>query len=212
MDATPALPGNSWGAIDGRTAAVNPAASRTGKDGDEWLPYQITTPRTPGGPPVNIRHATASDRQALAKMMARCSEQTRTRRFHKYVRCFPEPYLTEALAGHAAHFALLAQIGEAVVGLASCVAADPGSADPGSADPGSAELAVLVEDSWQRVGVGGRLLRLLVAHADDSGMTRLKAWVLASEAWILPVLGGYGTCEAWLRHGELEVTVYRDGP
>ncbi len=95
-------------------------------------------------------------------MLARCSDQTRARRFHKYVHCFPEPYLTEALAGRAAHFALLAQAGQAVVALASRVATDRGSA----------ELAVLVEDSWQRLGVGARLLSQLVAHADQSGLAR----------------------------------------
>lgn len=135
-------------------------------------------------------------------MLARCSDQTRVRRFHKYVRCFAEPYLTEALARCAAHFALLAQAGEAVVALASCVATDDGSA----------ELAVLVEDSWQRVGIGARLLSLLIAHADQSGLARLKAWVLDSQAWVLSVLGGYGTCEAWLRHGAFEVTLYRGQP
>jgi hypothetical protein len=34
--------------------------------------------------------------------------------------------------------------------------------------------------------------------------------VLASQAWMLPVLGGYGTCEAWLRDGVFEVTMYRN--
>jgi len=181
---------------------VSPITSPVGKDGDEWLPRRIAAPAATPGPPVIIRQAVASDRPALAEMLARCSDQTRARRFHKYVRCFPEPYLTEALAGCAAHFALLAQTGEAVVALASCVATDRGSA----------ELAVLVDDSWQRLGVGARLLSLLVAHADQSGLARLKAWVLASQAWVLPVLGGYGTCEAWLRHGVFEVTVHRGGP
>jgi N-acetylglutamate synthase-like GNAT family acetyltransferase len=180
---------------------VSPTASRVGKDGDEWLPQRIAAAAA-SGPPVHIRQATASDRPALAEMLARCSEQTRALRFHKYVRCFPEPYLTEALAGCAAHFALLAQAGEAVVALASCVAAERGSA----------ELAVLVEDSWQRLGVGARMLSLLVAHADQTGLARLKAGVVPSQAWALPVLGRYGTCEAWLRDGVLEVTVHRDGP
>jgi GNAT superfamily N-acetyltransferase len=114
---------------------------------------------------------------------------------------FPEPYLTEALAGRAAHFSLLAQADQAVVALASCIATGGGSA----------ELAVLVEDSWQRLGLGGQLLSLLVAHADQSGLARLEAWVLDSQAWVLPVLGRYGICEARLRHGVFEVTVHRRG-
>lgn len=200
MDSTPALAWHFWEAIGPHTAALNPANS-VGKDGDEWLPQRVTAPRPAGSPLVSIRQAAASDRSAVAEMLERCSKRTRTRRFHKYVRCFPEPYLTEALARSAAHFALLAHMGEAVVGLASCVAADSGSA----------ELAVLVEDSWQRLGVGTRLLRLLVAHADHSEMTKLTACVLDSQAWVLPVLGSYGTCEAWLRHGVFEVTVHREG-
>ncbi len=177
-------------------------ARSTGKDGDQWLPHRIAVPCAAPGLPVLIRQVAAGDRPALAEMLARCSDQTRAQRLHKYVHCFPEPYLTEALAGCAAHFALLAQAGQAVVALASCVATGRGSA----------ELAVLVEDSWQRLGVGVRLLSQLVAHADQSGLARLNAWVLASQAWVLPVLGGYGTCEAWLRHGVFEVTVHRSGP
>ena len=176
-------------------------ASSTGKDGDQWLPHRIAATSAAPGPPVLIRQVAAGDRPALAEMLARCSDQTRQRRFHKYVSYFTDPYLTEALARGAAHFALLAQAGQAVAGLASCV----------TTGRGSAELAVLVEDSWQRLGVGARLLSQLVAHADQSGQARLKAWVLASQAWVLPVLGGYGTCEAWLRHGVFEVTVHRSG-
>jgi hypothetical protein len=87
------------------------------------------------------------------------------------------------------------------VALASCVAADDGSAG----------VAVLVEDSWQRLRVGARLLNLFVAHADQRGQRRLKAWVLASQARVLPVLGGYGTCEVSLRDGVFEVTAQWKG-
>ncbi len=152
--------------------------------------------------PVQIRRAAADDRPALVDMLTRCSDQTRTRRFHKFVRAFPEPYLTEALAERAAHFALLAQSDEGVVALASCVAEDGGSA----------ELAVLVEDAWQRAGLGTHLVKRLVAHADRNGIGKLKAEVHASQAWVLPVLGGYGTCEAWLRHDVFEVTIHRGRP
>jgi GNAT superfamily N-acetyltransferase len=176
-------------------------ASSTAKDGDQWLAHRVAVPSAAPRMPVLIRRVAAGDRPALAEMLARCSDQTRERRFHKYVGCFPEPYLAEALAGRATHFSLLAQADQAVVALASCVATGRGSA----------ELAVLVEDSWQRLGVGARLLSLLVAHADQSGLTRLEAWVLDSQAWVLPVLGGYGICETWLRHGVFEVTVHRSG-
>jgi hypothetical protein len=89
-----------------------------------------------------------------------------------------------------------------VVALASCV----------TDELGSAELAVLIEDIWQRCGLGARLVKMLVAHADQNGIGKLKAAVHASQAWVLPVLGRYGTCEAWLRYDVFEVTVHRDGP
>ncbi|HET7018205.1 MAG TPA: GNAT family N-acetyltransferase [Streptosporangiaceae bacterium] len=154
------------------------------------------------GLPVHIRRAVAGDRPALTEMLTRCSDQTRARRFHKFVRSFPEPYLTDALAEQAAHFALLAQADNGVVALASCV----------TDGPGRAEFAVLIEDIWQRAGLGTRLMNLLVAHADHNGIGKLTAEVHASQAWVLPVLGGYGTCEAWLRRDVFEVTVHRDSP
>jgi len=113
-----------------------------------------------------------SDRPALIEMLSRCTNQTRLRRFHGPVRSFPEPYLTEALAGRAEHFALVVEAPGAVVALASCrvVAEDV------------AELAVLVEDSSQHLGIGTCLLRMFVDHADRSGLRTLKATVLAGEA------------------------------
>jgi N-acetylglutamate synthase-like GNAT family acetyltransferase len=178
---------------------VSPPTSRTGKDSDGTLPNRIAVLAGAPVPPVPIRQAATSDRPALAKMVARCSEQTLVRRFQSSQPSIPEPYLTEALAGSPGHFALIAQAGETVVALASCVAAERGSA----------EIAVLVEDSWQRLGVGTLLLGQLIAHADQNGLPKLKASMLASQTWILPVLGGYGTCEAWLRDGAYEVTVHR---
>jgi N-acetylglutamate synthase-like GNAT family acetyltransferase len=178
---------------------VSPPTSRTGKDNDATLPDRITALAAAQGPPVHIRQGATSDRPALSQMVARCSEQTLLRRFHNHMRRIPEPYLTEALAGSPGHFALIAQAGETDVALASCVAADRGSA----------EVVVLVDDSWQRRGVGTLLLGQLVARADQSGIPRLKASVLASQAWMASVLGGHGTCEAWLRDGVYEVTVHR---
>jgi hypothetical protein len=118
-------------------------ASRTGKDDDGLLPDRLAAMASAPGPIVQIRQAAVSDRPALAQMVARCSEQTLVRRFHKHVRSIPEPYLTEALSRCPGHFALVAQVGETNVALASCVA-----------DAGGAEVVVLVEDSWQHMGVG----------------------------------------------------------
>ena len=112
----------------------------------------------------SVRRAAAGDRPALERMLARCTGQTRYRRFHGPVSVFPERYLTEALSGSPLHFALVACLGDdaegdgtvvdgtvvdgTVVALASCRAVDEGVA----------ELGILVEDEWQRRGVGSDLL------------------------------------------------------
>jgi GNAT superfamily N-acetyltransferase len=142
-----------------------------------------------------VRRAAAADRPALERMLARCTGQTRYRRFHGPVTAFPERYLTEALSGSPLHFALVACLDEdaevdgtvvdgTVVALASCRAVDEGVA----------ELGILVEDDWQRRGVGGDLLGEIVAYAARTGLRALQAQVLAEQPWIVGLLRRHGTC------------------
>ena len=143
-----------------------------------------------------VRRAAAGDRPALERMLARCTGQTRYRRFHGPVSVFPERYLTEALSGSPLHFALVAcldedgaeedgtVVGGTVVALASCRAVDEGVA----------ELGILVEDEWQRRGVGSDLLREIVAYAARTGLRALQAQVLADQPWIVGLLRRHGSC------------------
>ena len=134
----------------------------------------------------SVRRAAAGDRPALERMLARCTGQTRYRRFHGPVTVFPERYLTEALSGSPLHFALVASIAGdgTVVALASCRAVDEGVA----------ELGILVEDEWQRRGVGSDLLREIVAYAARTGLRALQAQVLAEQPWIVGLLRRHGSC------------------
>ncbi len=148
----------------------------------------------------SVRRAAAGDRPALERMLARCTGQTRYRRFHGPVTVFPERYLTEALSGSPLHFALVACLDEdaegdgpvvdgavvdgTVVALASCRAVDEGVA----------ELGILVEDDWQRRGLGGDLLGEIVAYAARTGLRALQAQVLAEQPWIVGLLRRHGTC------------------
>jgi GNAT superfamily N-acetyltransferase len=160
-----------------------------------------------------VRRAAAGDRPALERMLARCTGQTRYRRFHGPVNVFPERYLTEALSGSPLHFALVAYAVDdavdegaaedraaedrAVVALASCRAVDEGVA----------ELGILVEDEWQRRGVGNCLLREIVAYAARTGVRALQAQVLADQPWIVGLLRRYGTCTVAGAGHALHVTV-----
>lgn len=176
----------------------------------------------------SVRRAAAADRPALERMLARCTGQTRYRRFHGPVTAFPERYLTEALSGSPLHFALVACLDEdaerggtvvegtavdgtvvdgtvvdgtvvdgTVVALASCRAVDEGVA----------ELGILVEDEWQRRGLGGDLLGEIVAYAARTGLRALQAQVLAEQPWIVGLLRRHGTCRVAGAGPALHVTL-----
>ena len=176
----------------------------------------------------SVRRAAAADRPALERMLARCTGQTRYRRFHGPVTAFPERYLTEALSGSPLHFALVACLDEdaegdgtvadgtvadgtvvdgtvvegtvvdgTVVALASCRAVDEGVA----------ELGILVEDDWQRRGLGGDLLGEIVAYAARTGLRALQAQVLAEQPWIVGLLRRHGTCRVAGAGPALHVTL-----
>ncbi len=146
-----------------------------------------------------IRQAVPGDQEALAAMLTRCTAATRYGRFHAPVQFFPEPYFSEALTGHAEHVALVAEQDGTAIALASC-----------RIDlAGGAELGILVEDRWQRRGIGTRLLGGLLQHADQQGLRPLKASVLAEQRWILRVLRTYGTCQTAYTFNAFDVTLHR---
>jgi GNAT superfamily N-acetyltransferase len=119
---------------------------------------------------MNIRPATPGDRAALIAMFERCSPETRYRRFHGFLRAFPERYLADALSGRSDHIALVAEVDEHIVALASC------------ADD---EIGILVEDAFQRQRIG---TRLLTALTQLSGPGMLLATIQPDQAWILSLL------------------------
>jgi GNAT superfamily N-acetyltransferase len=163
--------------------------------------------RVEAGQRIRVRRAAVDDRQALAVMFERCTVATRYRRFHGPVKAIPERYLADALSGSPFHYALVAYSEPAVdrepeagriVALASCR----------TVNEGAAELGVLIEDAWQRRGLGTRLIRDLAVHAADAGLRVLEAQLLAEQAWITGLLRPYGACRlrsTW--DGVLNVTL-----
>jgi GNAT superfamily N-acetyltransferase len=68
----------------------------------------------------------------------------------------------------------------------------------------------LVEDAWQRQGVGVAILEALVDLARGQGFGLLHADVLFEDVFILGVLARYGQLEVELEYGDYSVGVHLD--
>jgi GNAT superfamily N-acetyltransferase len=147
-----------------------------------------------------IRPVRPDDAAALDALIARCSLDTRYRRFFAPVRGMPIEYREGVLAGDPdRHDALIVQqpTGE-IIALASLVAA-----------PAGAELGILVEDGWQRQGLGTTLVHELVDRARQRGVRRLRATVLPSSSRLVRWLGGTVPMESSTLDADGISAVYR---
>lgn len=124
-----------------------------------------------------LRPPARSDLSRITAMWERCSLATRIGRFHAPVRDLPARYLETALSDPATSLVAVHGSAGAVVALASLI--------PGRG--GSAELGVLVEDAWQRQGIGRELVTHLIAGRARQ-VTELRASVLAQNAKVADLL------------------------
>ncbi|MFB9835973.1 GNAT family N-acetyltransferase [Actinoallomurus acaciae] len=120
-----------------------------------------------------IRAVRPEDAAALAAMFGRCSRETRYRRFHGPVTEIPAFYLRHCLDGRHRAFVAGPPGAGGLVGLAS--------AGPVPGDPSVHEVGVLVEDAWQRRGVGGLLLARLFTDAHVAGVERVRLELCRSQ-------------------------------
>jgi GNAT superfamily N-acetyltransferase len=150
----------------------------------------------PDGVELTVRPATVDDLPAVTAMHVRCSARTRQQRYLGADR--PMPHRLRQLLEPAGGVSLLAVAGgvdgtpERVVAMASLVPEGP-----------MAEVALLVEDAWQRRGVGGALMRRLVAYAGRAGFAALVAHAYAENLALLRVLHRVGRAGQADRDGDL---------
>jgi GNAT superfamily N-acetyltransferase len=121
---------------------------------------------------VEIRPLERDDRERLAAAFARLGEETRRRRFLSSASRLSERDL-DALTGidHHGHEALAAvdpRTGH-IIGIARYIRLPR--------EPHAAEVAVAVDDGWQRRGIGRRLLAELADRARAEGVTHFSAYV-----------------------------------
>jgi acetyltransferase len=132
------------------------------------------------GTRVVIRAATPQDTPGLVALFDRLSNETKYMRFMKYRRSIS----ARALAG------LLASCGETVA-----IVADIGVAEEAfliadgrfivGGEGGSAEVGIVVQDDYQRMGLGHQMLGLLAEKARGRGIRYFTGEILADNVGML---------------------------
>jgi GNAT superfamily N-acetyltransferase len=148
-----------------------------------------------------LRPAAVSDTRAVLAMLARCSRAARFHRFHGFTDGVP--YFQAQLRDRPGDQTLLAWYGATCVGVATL----------GVGDTGRVELGVLVEDAWQRQGIGTQLTVSLLDNARAMGVNTVHADVLSDDLYVLKLLRRIGQLKASVERGVWSIDVaLRDQP
>src|SRR5919112_1544557 len=121
---------------------------------------------------VATRPVDPGDVVLFRRLWPRLSPDTVYRRFHSPLHSLPPEAVDRLVTvDHDLREAVAAVVGGEVVGVARY--------DRSPGDPATADVAVVVEDAWQGVGVGRQLLAELTALAGRRGVRTLHADVQA---------------------------------
>jgi len=127
------------------------------------------------GRALTVRPIEITDVERLQRMFGRLSPESIRFRFFSPIPRLPRSVLLRlADVDHCRRDALVVLDGDEIV----AVARYNGLAGPQETVVGDAELAVTVEDAWQRRGLGGRLTRRLAVLARERGYDAFVATIL----------------------------------
>ncbi|MBF9070083.1 GNAT family N-acetyltransferase [Streptacidiphilus fuscans] len=128
------------------------------------------------GGQITVRRAEPSDRAAAIALHERCSTRTLRQRYHGPVGD-ADRFLGHLLdPRHGQTLAVEAEDGR-LVALAHLLW-----------DDDAAEIAVLVEDAWQRRGIGGALVRRLTELARQAGLAEVYAVTTSANTGMIATL------------------------
>jgi GNAT superfamily N-acetyltransferase len=141
----------------------------------------------PDGTPVLVRPIRAEDKCLLSSGLKQLSLDSAFKRFLSPKTSFSSAelrYLTEIDGrDHIALVAVHADDPAQLMGVVRCVRTQPGP---------SAELAIVIGDPWQRLGLGHRLVTELARYARRQGITRFTGTMLADNRPAFRLMRGFG--------------------
>ncbi|OOQ54240.1 hypothetical protein AFM16_06625 [Streptomyces antibioticus] len=165
-------------------------------------------PRVPGGQDVltlpegndiAVRRADTSDLAAAREMHERCSPRTLGMRYHGPVGD-ADRYLNHLLSPRFGRTLAVQTTSGRIVGLGHLLW-----------DGDETEVALLVEDEWQRRGIGAELLGRLVALAVEAGCASVYAVTQSSNTGMVAAMRGLGLpLDYQIEEGTLVITARLD--
>ncbi|MEU3726888.1 GNAT family N-acetyltransferase [Streptomyces sp. NPDC031705] len=153
----------------------------------------------PEGNEITVRRADGGDLEAALAMHERCSRRTLGLRYHgpvadadRYLGHLLSPRFGRTLAATTASGRLVA-LGHLLW------------------DGDETEIALLIEDDWQRRGIGSQLLRRLIAMAVVAGCDSVYAVTQASNTGMVAAMRGLGLpLDYQIEEGTLVITARLD--
>jgi GNAT superfamily N-acetyltransferase len=144
---------------------------------------------------VRILRPTPSDTEAVLEMLRRCSRTSLLHRFH-------------GMSDGVAYFEALLRDGPIdQTFLAWCQSACVAVATLGARATGVVDLGVLVEDGWQRRGIGTWLVASLLVNARANGVTTVHTDVLGDDGFILEALRRIGPLTVAIESGSYSIEI-----
>jgi acetyltransferase len=133
---------------------------------------------------ARIRPIECADGTRVQAFVAGLSPRTSRRRFLRPVKGLTPRMLAQVVeVDYARSLSLVAEAGGEIIGLAQ-YAASPGER--------AADIALVVADAWQGIGLGRHLLGALVVLAANQGFERLDGDAFDDNDPILALMQGFG--------------------
>ncbi|WP_256986894.1 GNAT family N-acetyltransferase [Streptomyces sp. BR123] len=153
----------------------------------------------PEGNDLTVRRADQADLPAARAMHDRCSERTLGLRYHGPV-ADADRYLDHLLSPRFGRTLAVTTASGRLVALGHLLW-----------DGDETEVALLIEDDWQRRGIGSELLRRLVAMAVEAGCASVYAVTHSSNTGMVAAMRGLGLPLDYLvEEGTLVITARLD--